>query len=151
MRSAARSNSWVRWSRLRRQRRFQTATTFALVALGPVLTALTLLLLGPLNESGSTVMRLVLLADLIYVLVVAALVFARVAQIVSDRRSKSAGSRLHLRLSGVFALVALVPTVLVAVFAVVTLNIGLEGWFSDRVRQVVSSPSMNSSQSTSGS
>jgi len=27
-----------------------------------------------------------------------------------------------------------VPTVLVAVFATFTINIGLEGWFSDRVR-----------------
>jgi nitrogen fixation/metabolism regulation signal transduction histidine kinase len=35
--------------------------------------------------------------------------------------------------------VALVPTVLVAVFAVLTLNIGLEGWFSQRVRDVVGS------------
>ncbi|WP_136682741.1 sensor histidine kinase NtrY-like [Falsirhodobacter xinxiangensis] len=139
MRSAARSNSWVRWSRLRRQRRFQTAATFGLVALGPVLTALTLLFLGPLNQSGSNTLRLILLADFVYVLVVAALILARVAQLLSDRRSKSAGSRLHLRLSGVFALVALIPTVLVAIFAVVTLNIGLEGWFSDRVQRVVGS------------
>ncbi|MDH2326170.1 PAS domain-containing sensor histidine kinase [Cereibacter sp. SYSU M97828] len=139
MRSAARSNSWVRWSRLRRQRRFQTAATFGLVALGPILTALTLLFLGPLNQSGSHTLRLILLADFVYVLVVAALILARVAQLLSDRRSKSAGSRLHLRLSGVFALVALIPTVLVAIFAVVTLNIGLEGWFSDRVQRVVGS------------
>ena len=33
--------------------------------------------------------------------------------------------------------VALVPTILVAIFAVLNLNIGLEGWFSDRVRSVV--------------
>jgi two-component system nitrogen regulation sensor histidine kinase NtrY len=32
-----------------------------------------------------------------------------------------------------------VPTVLVAVFAVLSINIGLEGWFSDRVRSVVGS------------
>jgi two-component system nitrogen regulation sensor histidine kinase NtrY len=29
--------------------------------------------------------------------------------------------------------VALVPTILVAVFATITVNMGLEGWFSDRV------------------
>jgi two-component system nitrogen regulation sensor histidine kinase NtrY len=56
---------------------------------------------------------------------------------VAARRAKSAGSRLHMRLSAVFALVAFVPTVLVAVFATVTLNIGIEGWFSDRVRNAV--------------
>ncbi|WP_128254160.1 sensor histidine kinase [Falsirhodobacter deserti] len=138
MRSAARNNTFMRLSRLRRQRKVQTAATFALVALGPVLTGLTLLFLGPLKlSSGSPALRLVLLTDLVYVLVVAALVMARVAQIVADRHSRSAGSRLHLRLSGVFALVALIPTILVAVFAVITLNIGLEGWFSDRVQRVV--------------
>jgi two-component system, NtrC family, nitrogen regulation sensor histidine kinase NtrY len=73
------------------------------------------------------------------VLVIAALVLARVVRLIADRRSKSAGSRLHLRLSGVFMLIALIPTVLVAVFAVLSINIGLEGWFSDRVRSVVGS------------
>ncbi|WP_435530908.1 ATP-binding protein [Pseudotabrizicola alkalilacus] len=132
------SAAWERLARLRRQRRVQTATTFGLVFLGPVLAVLTFLTLGPFSQgSNSPALRLVLLADLVYILVVAALVLARVARLVSDRRSQSAGSRLHLRLSGVFALVALVPTVLVAVFAVLTVNIGLEGWFSDRVRSVV--------------
>ena len=116
----------------------QTATTFGLVFLGPVLAVFTFLTLGPFSQgSNSPALRLVLLADLVYILVVAALVLARVAKLVSDRRSQSAGSRLHLRLSGVFALVALMPTVLVAVFAVLTVNIGLEGWFSERVRSVV--------------
>ncbi len=64
---------------------------------------------------------------------------ARVVRMIADRRSKSAGSRLHLRLTVVFAVVALIPTILVAVFAVITVNFGLEGWFSDRVRSVVGS------------
>jgi len=136
--SVARNNTFARLARLRRQRKVQNAATFTLVALGPVLTGVTLLFLGPMKlSSGSPTLRLLLLTDLIYVMVVAALVGSRVAQIVSDRRSRSAGSRLHLRLSGVFALVALIPTVLVAIFAVLTLNIGLEGWFSDRVQRVV--------------
>ncbi|MFN3970664.1 MAG: ATP-binding protein [Gemmobacter sp.] len=130
--------TWNRLLRLRRQRRFQNAMTFGLVVLGPVLALGTFLVLGPMNQgAGSPRLRLMLLADFVYVLVVAALVLARVARMVADRRSQSAGSRLHLRLSGVFAFVALVPTVIVAVFAVLTVNVGLEGWFSQRVRDVV--------------
>ena len=87
----------------------------------------------------STPLRIVLLADLVYVVIVAALVLQRAARMIIDRRARSAGSRLHLRLTRVFALMALIPTVTVAVFAVLMLNIGLEGWFSDRVRQVVGS------------
>jgi two-component system nitrogen regulation sensor histidine kinase NtrY len=130
----------LRLTRLRRQRRVQNAMTFGLVVLGPVLALLTYLALGPLNlRSDSENLRLVLLADLVYVLLIAALVLARVARMIADRRSQSAGSRLHLRLTGVFAIVALIPTVLVAVFAVLTVNIGLEGWFSERVSNVVGS------------
>ncbi len=138
MRAHVRTPSWERLSRLRRQKRFQTISTFGLVVLGPVLALLTFLVLGPF-EQGATApgLRLVLLADLVYVLVVAALVLQRVMQMVAARRAKSAGSRLHLRLTGVFALIALIPTVLVAVFAALTVNIGIEGWFSDRVRAVV--------------
>ena len=118
----------------------QTAVTLGLVFLGPVLAVATFLALGSINTSAaSPVLRLILLADLIYVLVIAALVLARVARLIAERRSRSAGSRLHMRLSGVFMLIALIPTVLVAVFAVLSINIGLEGWFSDRVRSVVGS------------
>ena len=138
MRAPVRQDAWERFSRLRRQRRFQNLTTLGLVTLGPVLALLTFLVLGPLQEgANSPTLRLILLADLVYVLVVAALVLQRVARMVAARRAKSAGSQLHLRLTGVFAFVALVPTVLVAVFAVLTVNFGLEGWFSERVRQVV--------------
>jgi two-component system nitrogen regulation sensor histidine kinase NtrY len=131
---------WARFSRLRRQRRVQTAMTLGLVVLGPVLAVATFLAMGPFNQdAASPVLRLILLADLIYVLVIAALVLVRVMRLLADRRSRSAGSRLHLRLSGVFMLIALIPTVLVAVFAVLSINIGLEGWFSQRVRSVVGS------------
>nr|WP_240336667.1 PAS domain-containing sensor histidine kinase [Tropicibacter sp. Alg240-R139] len=84
-------------------------------------------------------LRLILLADLVYILVLAALVLGQVGRLIAARRAKSAGSRLHLRLIGVFALLALIPAVTVAIFAGLTLNVGLEGWFSDRVRAVVGS------------
>lgn len=112
--------------------------TLGLVVLAPVLVIATLLVLGPMNDgASSSSLRVILLADFVYALVVAALVLARVMRMIADRRRQSAGSALHLRLTGVFALVALIPTVLVAVFAVLTVNVGLEGWFSDRVQRVV--------------
>ncbi len=138
MRTTARSISWDRLSRLRRQRRVQNAATLGLVILGPVLAIATFLILGPLDQGASALsLRLILLTDLVYVLAVAALVLQRVAQMIAARRAQSAGSRLHLRLTGVFALVALAPTILVAVFASLTVNVGLEGWFSDRVSSVL--------------
>lgn len=127
-----------RVAQLRRRRWIQNAMTLSLVVLGPVLAALTFIVLGPLDQGASALgLRLTLLADFIYVLFIAALVMQRVARMIAARRAKSAGSRLHLRLTGVFALLALIPTILVAVFAILSINIGLEGWFSDRVRNVL--------------
>lgn len=138
MRASVPAGTWRRLTKLRRARRFQNVATISLFVLGPILAFLTYLVLGPLQEgSTSPKLQITLLADLVYVLVVASLVLQGVARMIAARRQKSAGSRLHLRLTGVFALVALIPTVLVAIFAALTVNIGLEGWFSDRVRQVV--------------
>ncbi len=140
MASPMRHLGWETLSRVRRTRRAQTGATVGLVVLGPVLAALTLYVLGPLDGGAtSTTLRIVMLADLVYVITVAALVLQRVARSIAASRARSAGSQLHLRLTGVFATVAFVPTVLVAVFAGLTVNVGLEGWFSDRVRAVVGS------------
>ncbi|MEP5153431.1 PAS domain-containing sensor histidine kinase [Planktotalea sp.] len=129
---------WTRLSYWRRQRRVQNAVTLCVVLLGPVLALATFLVLGPLDQNVSAPsLRFVLLLDLVYVLVVAALVLQRVAKMIAARRARSAGSRLHLRLTGVFALMALIPTVTVAIFAGLTINMGLEAWFSQRVQRVV--------------
>lgn len=138
MATRARTLNWARLSRLRRQRRVQNAATLGLVILGPILAVATFLVLGPMDSGASALsLRLILLADFIYVMVVAALVLGRVGRMIAARRAQSAGSRLHLRLTGVFVVMALLPTVTVAVFAVLTINIGLETWFSERVRSVV--------------
>ena len=140
MKSAAGRLSWDRLNQLRKRRRFRNLSTFGLVVLGPFLAVVTYLGFGPYELDPTSIgIRFILLADLVYVLVVAGLVFMTIARLIAKRRDAAAGSRLHLRLTGVFTLVALVPTVLVAIFAVVTLNFGLEGWFSDRVRNVVGS------------
>lgn len=118
--------------------RAQTWMTLGMVLLGPTLALATFLIVNVYRTGAAPVaLRIVVLADLVYVLIVAGLVFQRIARVYAARRAQSAGSRLHLRLTGVFGLMALVPTVLVAVFATLTVNFGLEGWFSERVRDVV--------------
>jgi two-component system nitrogen regulation sensor histidine kinase NtrY len=125
---------WDRVGLLRRNRQLRSFGTIGLVILAPVLALATFLALGPLAEvTDSPGLRLVIMADLVYILVVATLVLREVARIVASRRAQSAGSRLHLRLTAIFGVVALVPTVVVAVLAVLSVNMGLEGWFSDRV------------------
>ncbi len=137
-RRASQDWTWDRIARLRRLQRVQSLTTFGLVILGPVLAVVTYLFLGPLDKgSQSDALRFVLLGDFVYSLIVAALVIAGIVRMVAARRAKSAGSRLHMRLTATFAILALIPAVLVAIFAMLTVNVGLEGWFSDRVSRVV--------------
>lgn len=121
-----------------RRRRWMRIGAGVLVVLGGVLTLATVLMMGPLAaQAPGRALRFVLLLDLLYLIALIGLVGLRLAGIVAARRASAAGSRLHLRLVGIFAGLALVPTVLVALFAGVLVNIGLEGWFSDRVQQVV--------------
>ena len=115
----------------------------ALVAAAPVLVWWTLTALsedraGAASGIASTAsLRTVFLLDLVYILVAAGLLVWRMATLISARRAESAGSRLHLRLTGIFALMALAPTIVLAVFATVTVSFGIEGWFSAQVGAVV--------------
>ncbi len=140
MATRAQNRPMISLDRWRKSRKLRNFGTLGLVVLGPALALATYLVIGPF-DLGATApsLRLILLADLVYVLVVAALVLGQLGRLIAARRAKSAGSRLHLRLIGAFTLLTLVPTVTVAIFAGLTVNIGLEGWFSDRVRQVVGS------------
>ena len=109
-----------------------------IVISGPTLAIFTLFYLNIVEqEMRPQWVRIIIFADVLYVIVIASLVIKRIAIVVAARRAKSAGSRLHLRLTGVFAILALIPTILVAIFAMVTVNFGLEEWFSSRVSNVV--------------
>ena len=123
---------------LLRSRRTKNAFTFLLVILGPLLAFWTVLVVSAQGTSNNASLRIVLLADFVYVLVIAGLIARSIGSIIAARRRQSAGSKLHLRLTGVFAVIALIPTILVAVFATISVNFGLEGWFSERVQNVVS-------------
>lgn len=58
----------------------------------------------------------------------------RFARLWRERRSGRAGARLHVRLVTTFGAIAVVPAILVAIFASITLSQGVEAWFSSHVR-----------------
>ncbi len=81
----------------------------------------------------------ILLVNLTLGLTLAALIAWRLTRLWSARRSGIAGARLHVRLVAMFSLIAVVPAIFVAVFAAVTLNLGMEAWFSSRVQTALGS------------
>ncbi len=116
----------------------QSVVNIFLILLGPILAIATYLFLGPFNVAGQSVwLRFFLLLDLVYVLLIVGIVLVKILYVLSQRRSRLAGSKLHFRLAGVFTTMSLLPTITVAVFATVSINLGLETWFSERVQSVV--------------
>src|SRR5580704_15289174 len=58
-------------------------------------------------------------------------------RVVQSRRHGQAGSRLHIQIVSLFAVIAAVPTILVAVVASTTLDRGLDRFFSTRTRALI--------------
>ena len=138
MAGAASGLSWERLAKVGLPRHWRGAMAAGVLLVGVLLAIATTTVLGPLAQGAeSRMLRLILLLDLAYLIVLIGIIVLRMARLITARRKTAAGSRLHARLVLIFAGLALVPTVLVALFAGFLVNIGLEGWFSGRVQQVV--------------
>ncbi|MDE8344227.1 MAG: two-component sensor histidine kinase, partial [Acidocella sp.] len=73
-------------------------------------------------------------ADFAALLLLIIILVGRVTRVVLERRQGAAGARLHVRLVLLFGGVAAVPAILVAIFATVFFNIGIQAWFNARVQ-----------------
>lgn len=113
--------------------------TYILLALSLLTVVFTYLVLTgstPIEPTQDVRLYLtVLLAFLL--LALAALVIGRLVQLWQARRAGSAGARLHGRLVTIFSLIAVVPVVMTAGAAAITINLAMEAWFSGGVRSVV--------------
>ncbi|MEM9288644.1 MAG: PAS domain-containing sensor histidine kinase [Pseudomonadota bacterium] len=89
------------------------------------------------NGARSTSITLVVGILILPILGLTALIARRLFNLISDRRKQSAGSRLHGRIALIFAGVAVVPTLLIGIFASLLFEFGFQVWFPDRVRTVL--------------
>ena len=96
-----------------------------------VLTGLT-----PIQPTRPVVIA-VLLANGATVLVLLGLIARELWQVIQARRRGSAGARLHVQIVGLFSVIAAAPAILVAIVASVTLERGLDHWFSTQTRAVI--------------
>jgi two-component system nitrogen regulation sensor histidine kinase NtrY len=102
--------------------------TYILLALSLITVVFTYLVLTgstPIEPTQDVRLYLtVLLAFLLFAL--AALVIGRLVQLWQARRAGSAGARLHGRLVTIFSLIAVVPVVMTAGAAAITINLAME-------------------------
>src|ERR1700761_9095614 len=92
---------------------------------------------GVAYSPTSSVLLGLLLVNLTLVLSLGALIAWRLTRLWAERQSGRAGARLHVRLVAMFSAIAVVPAIVVAVFAIFTLNLGLEQWFAPRVKMAI--------------
>src|SRR5665213_938185 len=117
------------------RRKIAIALAAAAVAAG-IATYLALTGAPPIGPHPVVVLSLLNL-DLVLLLALAALVTKRLVEMWAERRRGLAGSRLQVRLVVLFSLIAVIPTIVVAVFSYLFFSFGIESWFSDKVRTAI--------------
>jgi two-component system nitrogen regulation sensor histidine kinase NtrY len=127
---AARRFEWARWIR---------ASGYLAVALALASAASTFLVLVGLTPIAPTP-DVVLIAMLVNGGLISFLILVTAWEVVSLVRARlkgRAGSGLHIRIVALFSLIAASPAALLAVTASITLDRGLDNWFSERTRAIV--------------
>ncbi len=120
----------------RRETRVLGPIAVALALLSAFLTFIVLADLTPVLPTHYVVVTL-LLVNACTVLLLLGIIVREVWLIMQARRAGRAGARLHIRIVGLFAIIAAVPAILVAIVASVTLDRGLDRLFSTRTRAAI--------------
>jgi two-component system, NtrC family, nitrogen regulation sensor histidine kinase NtrY len=112
------------------------AVAVGVALLSATATFLVLSGLTPISPVHEVVVKL-LLGNAVTGLLLLAIIGREVWVVVQARRRGHAGSRLHIQIVSLFAVIAAVPTVLVAIVASTTLDRGLDRFFSTRTRAMI--------------
>ncbi|MCF8477093.1 MAG: PAS domain-containing sensor histidine kinase [Pseudolabrys sp.] len=108
----------------------------ALALLSAFATFIVLADLTPISPTHYVVVTL-LLVNAATVLLLLIIIVREVWQVVQARRSGRAAARLHVRIVGLFSVIAAAPAILVAIVASVTLDRGIDRLFSSRTRAAI--------------
>ncbi|MFP4536955.1 MAG: ATP-binding protein [Dichotomicrobium sp.] len=81
----------------------------------------------------------------VYMLLVNGLLMAAMVVMVAGqlyglwraRKRQAAAARLHTRIVSLFSFIALMPAILLVIFATVSLDRGLDNWFSGRIQSII--------------
>jgi two-component system nitrogen regulation sensor histidine kinase NtrY len=108
----------------------------ALAVLSALVTFVVLAGLTPIPPTHNVVV-LLLAVNIVTVVLLLALIGRELWRVVQARRRGRAASRLHVRIVALFSVISAVPAILVAVFASVTLDRGLDRLFSRQNRSLI--------------
>lgn len=127
-----------KWPRLRAVLRvaFGRTMTLVIATVALLLACATFVVLSGGSSLGLSQNEIIALvpANFIVLLLLASAVMVRVLRVYRERRRGSAGSRIQAQLVLLFSVVAVTPTIVVAIFATVFFQLGIQAWFNERVR-----------------
>lgn len=75
--------------------------------------------------------------DFAFLITLAAVVSKYIAALWAERKIDQAGSKLHGKIVAIFSLVAIAPTILIAIFSAIFFNIVIQSWFNQRVETAI--------------
>lgn len=107
-----------------------------LALLSALVTFIVLADLTPITPTHNVVVALLAVNGATIVLLIGVIIH-EVWQVVQARRTGRAASKLHVRIVGLFSIIAAAPAILVAIVASVTLDRGLDRLFSIRTRAAI--------------
>ena len=116
----------------------RTGGYIAVVAALAVAVGTFFLLMGmtPIAPTEAVVLTVLILnGGLAFILIL--VIGWEIAALVLARQRRRAAARLHIRIVALFSIVAATPAILVAVVASVTLDRGLDNWFSTSTKAIV--------------
>jgi len=117
-------------------RRWLAPVAVVLALLSAFLTFMVLTGLTPI-EPTRQVVRTFLMINAATILLLVGIIVREVWQVVQARRRGRAAARLHVQIVSLFSIIAVLPAVLVAVVANVTIERGLDRLFSGPTREVI--------------
>jgi two-component system nitrogen regulation sensor histidine kinase NtrY len=92
--------------------------------------------LTPITPTHNVVVT-VLMVNIALVLAMILVIAWQVTGLWIARRRQAAGARLHVRIVSLFSIIAVLPAILLAAFASVSLDRGLDAWFSSRTQSII--------------
>ena len=127
--SLAEPGGWSLW-------RLLAAFAVVLALLSACLTFVVLTGLTPIEPTPAVVYSFILI-NAATILLLVGIIVREVWQVMQARRRGRAAARLHVQIVGLFSIIAVLPVVLVAIVANVTIDRGLDRLFSGPTREAI--------------
>jgi two-component system nitrogen regulation sensor histidine kinase NtrY len=91
---------------------------------------------NPFSDQPGAILGFIVI-DLIFLLGLTAIIARVVVKLIIARRKGSVGSRLQTKIIVMFSMVAIIPSITMAIFSLIFFNYGIQSWFDNKVSTAI--------------